>query len=118
MPLSLQVVRYDLPRDVSALEAYACGDDAALDGKLLWSTSGDGRDTIVFGFGKHKGVRHSVCVTCPFKLCSRLLHLYTSPQPDAASVTGITYLYAYKPATAPTGSCASAPCVAHGTEAP
>jgi hypothetical protein len=53
--MMLQVVRYNLPRDVSALEAYACGDDATLDGCLQWSKSGDGRDIIVFNFGKHKG---------------------------------------------------------------
>lgn len=57
----LQVVRYDLPRDVAALEAYACGDDATLDGKFKWSKAGDGRDVILFNFGKYKGAPYLHC---------------------------------------------------------
>jgi hypothetical protein len=59
----MQVVRYDLPRDVAALEAYGCGDDATLDGKFKWSKTGEGRDVILFNFGKFKG--EDVLSDCP-----------------------------------------------------
>jgi len=54
--LQLQLTRYDLPREVSALEAYACGDDATLCGKFKWKTTSSDQAVIAFDFGKYKGM--------------------------------------------------------------